>query len=44
MYAVAMVLIKVKPILFAGECYMLNGDMKAGAIDPDHRELQANMS
>ena len=42
--AVAMVPTKVTPILFYGECYMGNWDMKVGAIDPHHRELQANMS
>ena len=42
--AVAMVMTKVTPILFSGECYMGNCDMKVGAIDPYHRELQVNMS
>ena len=42
--AVAMVLTKVKPVLLSGECYMGSCDMKAGAINPHHRELQANMS
>ena len=42
--AVAMVHTKVKPILFSGECYMGNWGMKVGAIDPQHREGQANMS
>ena len=39
-----MVLTQVKHILFPVECYMGNWDMKVGAIDPHHRELQANMS
>ena len=35
---------KFKPILFSGECYMGKWDMKVGAVDPHHREIQANMS
>ena len=42
--SVAMVQTKVKPILFSGERYTGNWDMKIGAIDMHHRELQANMS
>ena len=42
--AFTMVQTKVKPILFSGECYMGNWDMKVGAIDPHHRELQVHMS
>ena len=32
--AVAIVHTKVKPIVFSGECYTRNWDMKIGAIDP----------
>ena len=41
-----MVHTKVKPILLSGECYMGNGELRheRGAIDPHHKELQANMS